>query len=318
MIETTAPSFLGCSIDDDREFSMGDYEGGIARWCTGCGDHAIYTAVKRLLETEQLPPEQTVFVSGIGCSSRFPHYFKTYGFHSLHGRALPVATGMKLRRPDLHIFVATGDGDCCSIGAGHWMHTTRYNPNMVVMMLDNGVYGLTKNQTSPTSPRGFPSNTQPQGAVLNPLNPLTGTLGISNVSFVAQTADWIPDHLYETISAGFHHKGFAFIRILQRCPQYTSSIFAEAVRNPDLTELMVHTDGIRIDEIKDIYKKHVYHDPSDLVEAHRMAANPARLLLGLYYRNESAPILEEVRDVPRRSVEEKIEILNTELDRYAV
>jgi len=312
------PSFLGSSIDDDREFTMGDYEGAVARWCTGCGDHAIYTAVKRLLEAEQLPPEQTVFVSGIGCSSRFPHYFTTYGFHSLHGRALPTATGIKLRRPDLHVFVATGDGDCCSIGAGHWVHATRYNPNMVVLMLDNGVYGLTKNQTSPTSPLGFPSNTQPSGAVLNPLNPLTGTLGISNVSFVAQTADWIPDHLYETISAGFHHKGFAFIRILQRCPQYTSKIFEEAVRDPSQTELLVHPDGIKIDNIKDLYKKHLYHDPSSLVEAHRMAADPARLLLGLYYRNESMPVLEEVRDVPRRSVEEKIDLLNTELDRYAV
>lgn len=318
MTVTISPSFLGCSIDDDREFAMADYEGAIARWCTGCGDHAIYTAVKRLLEAEQLEPEQTVFVSGIGCSSRFPHYFKTYGFHSLHGRALPTATGIKLRRPDLHVFVATGDGDCCSIGAGHWVHTTRYNPNMVVMMLDNGVYGLTKNQTSPTSPKGYPSNTQPTGAHLDPLNPLTGTLGISNASFVAQTADWIPDHLYETISAGFRHKGFAFIRILQRCPQYTTSIFEEAVRDPSKTELLVHPNGIKIDSIKELYKKHIYHDPSDLVEAHRLGADPARLLLGLYFQDESKAVLEEVRTVPSRSVEEKIDILNQELDRYAV
>jgi 2-oxoglutarate ferredoxin oxidoreductase subunit beta len=189
---------------------------------------------------------------------------------------------------------------------------------MVVLLLDNGVYGLTKNQTSPTSPKGFPSNTQPRGAVLDPLNPLTGTLGISNASFVAQTADWIPDHLYETISAGFHHKGFSFIRILQRCPQYTTSIFEQAVRDPKLTELLVHPDGIDIEGIKDLYTNHIYHDPSDLVEAHRLAANPARLLLGLYYQNESVPRLEEVRAVPSRSVEEKIDILNTELDRYAV
>jgi 2-oxoglutarate ferredoxin oxidoreductase subunit beta len=274
--------------------------------------------VKRLLEAEQLAPEQTVMVSGIGCSSRFPHYFHTYGFHSLHGRALPMATGIKLRRPDLNVFVATGDGDCCSIGAGHWVHTTRYNPDIVLLMFDNGAYGLTKNQTSPTAPKGFPSNTQPRGAVLNPLNPLTGTLGITNASFVAQTADWIPDHLYETISAGFHHKGFSFIRILQRCPQYTSAIYAEAVRDPNLTQLLVHPNGINIDGISEIYKNHVYHDPSDLVEAHRHAGDPGRLLLGLYYRNESAPVLEEVRAVPSRTVEEKIDILNQELDRYAV
>lgn len=318
MTATTCQSFLGCSIDDDREFAMGDYEGGVAKWCTGCGDHAIYTAVKRILELEQLPPEQTVMVSGIGCSSRFPHYFKTYGFHTLHGRALPMATGIKLRRPDLHVFVATGDGDCCSIGAGHWLHTIRYNPNIVVLLFDNGAYGLTKNQTSPTAPKGFPSNTQPRGALLEPLNPLTATLGITNASFVAQTADWIPDHLYETIHAGYRHKGLAFIRILQRCPQYTGAIYAEAVRDPNLAEMMVHPDGIDISGISDLYKNHVYHDPSDLVEAHRQAADPARLLFGLFYHNESAPRLEEVRSVPSRSVEEKIEILNTELDRYAV
>jgi 2-oxoglutarate ferredoxin oxidoreductase subunit beta len=187
-----------------------------------------------------------------------------------------------------------------------------------VLLFDNGAYGLTKNQTSPTAPLGFPSNTQPRGAFLNPLNPLTGTLGITNASFVAQTADWIPDHLYETILAGYRHKGLAFIRILQRCPQYTGGIFAEAVRNPPLNELLVHPDGIKIEGVKELYKNHVYHDPSDLVEAHRIAANPARLLFGLYYKNESAPCLEDVRRVPSRSVEEKIEILNTELDRYAV
>lgn len=318
MTETLTQSFLGCSIDDDREFAMSDYEGAVARWCTGCGDHAIYTAVKKVLETEQLPPEQTVMVSGIGCSSRFPHYFTTYGFHTLHGRALPMATGIKLRRPDLQVFVATGDGDCCSIGAGHWVHTTRYNPDMVVLLLDNGVYGLTKNQTSPTSPLGFPSNTQPRGAVLDPLNPLSVTLGIANASFVAQTADWIPDHLYQTISAGYKHKGFSFIRIFQRCPQYTTSIFEAAVRDPKLTELMMHPDGIDIENVKDIYKNHVYHDPSDLLDAQRLAVDPARLLLGLYYQNASIPRLEETRKVPSHSVDEKIEILNTELDRYAV
>jgi 2-oxoglutarate ferredoxin oxidoreductase subunit beta len=113
MTETLAQSFLGCSIDDDREFSMVDYEGAIARWCTGCGDHAIYTAVKRLLEAEQLPPEQTVFVSGIGCSSRFPHYFKTYGFHSLHGRALPLASSTSSWPRVTAIAARSGQGIGC-------------------------------------------------------------------------------------------------------------------------------------------------------------------------------------------------------------
>ena len=146
-------SLLACAADEDRSWDLEDYAGAVARWCPGCGDHAVLTVVERVLEAEQLPPERTVFVSGIGCSSRFPHYVRTYGFHGLHGRALPVATGIRHRRPDLHVFVVMGDGDCCSIGAGHWVYTTRYNPKMVALLLDNGVYGLTKNQTS-TTPAG--------------------------------------------------------------------------------------------------------------------------------------------------------------------
>ena len=136
-------------------YTLEDYTGPEARWCPGCGDFAVLTAAQRLCRDEQLAPEKTVFVSGIGCSSRFPHYMKTYGFHGLHGRALPVACGIRARRPDLNIFVATGDGDCCSIGSAHWIHAVRYNMRMVVMMFDNNVYGLTKNQTSPTSPEGL-------------------------------------------------------------------------------------------------------------------------------------------------------------------
>ena len=171
---------------DDHEYALSDYEGARARWCPGCGDHSILAAVQKLLTLEQLAPEQTVFVSGIGCSSRFPHYLKTYGFHCLHGRALPVATGIRLHRPDLTVFVVMGDGDCTSIGAGHWIHALRYNLDMVVMLLDNGIYGLTKNQTSPTTPQGFNTNTQPRGSLLQPLNPIQVALGVTNASFVAR------------------------------------------------------------------------------------------------------------------------------------
>ncbi|HSM18699.1 MAG TPA: thiamine pyrophosphate-dependent enzyme [Gemmatimonadales bacterium] len=311
-------SLLGCGTDDDRSFTMDDYAGATARWCPGCGDHAVLTAVERLLETEQLPPERTVFVSGIGCSSRFPHYLHTYGFHGLHGRALPVATGVKLRRPDLHVFVVMGDGDCCSIGAGHWIHTTRYNPDMVVLMLDNGVYGLTKNQTSPTSPQGRPSNTQPRGAYLPGLNPISATLGVTNASFVAQTGDWIPEHLFQTLSAGFHHRGFSFIRVLQRCPKFTETLFLDAVRDPKNVELLVHPNGIVAPDVEAIYQNHVVHDPSDLTEAHRLAQVDGKVRLGMFYRNASLPVYEEVRREHLQSAEQKLALLNTELDRYAV
>ena len=139
-----------------RYFTLGDYEGGVARWCPGCGDFSVLTAVQRICRDKQLLPEKVVAVSGIGCSSRFPHYMKTYGFHGLHGRALPTAQGIMIRRPDLHVFVNMGDGDCCSIGTAHWIHSLRMNMDMVVLLHDNNVYGLTKKQASPTTPRNAP------------------------------------------------------------------------------------------------------------------------------------------------------------------
>ena len=130
----------------DEKYELEDYQGGVPRWCSGCGDNAILASVQRLCRDEGLRPEKTVFVSGIGCSSRFPHYMRTYGFHGIHGRALPVAEGVRLARPDLHVFVNTGDGDCCSIGAAHWIHAVRYNMRMSVFLHDNQIYGLTKKQ----------------------------------------------------------------------------------------------------------------------------------------------------------------------------
>ncbi len=311
-------SLLSYVLEDDRDFSMQDYAGPVARWCPGCGDHAVLAAVERLLEAEQLPPEKTVFVSGIGCSSRFPHYLSTYGFHGLHGRALPVATGVKLRRPDLHVFAVMGDGDCCSIGAGHWIHAIRYNVNMVALMLDNEVYGLTKNQTSPTTPQGFATNTQPRGSYLAALNPIAATLGVTNASFVAQTADWVPPHMFATIRAAFHHPGFAFVRVLQRCPQYTASLFSEAARNPNLTELLVHESGIAASEIENLYKHQIRHDPNDLDRARQLGEDGEKLRLGLFYRNESRPRYDDLRQVLGCSPDERIQLLNAELDRYAV
>lgn len=311
-------SLLSCGTSDERIFEMDDYAGPLPRWCPGCGDHGILTSVERLLEAEQLKPEQTVFVSGIGCSSRFPHYLSTYGFHGIHGRALPLATGVKLHRPDLHVFVVMGDGDCCSIGAGHWIHATRYNVHMVALLLDNEVYGLTKNQTSPTTPQGYATNTQPRGSYLPALNPLSVTLGVTNASFVAQTADWIPAHMYATLEAAYRHNGFAFVRILQRCPQYTAPIFEAAVRNPDMSELLVHEDGINVPDLDGIYKHQLRHDPADLDQARRLAEPNEKIRLGLLYQNTSLPRYDEVREVPSFTADQKIEMLNKEFDRYAV
>ncbi|MEK7381484.1 MAG: thiamine pyrophosphate-dependent enzyme [Gemmatimonadota bacterium] len=316
-------SDCGCSLlvlgqEEDRDYTMEDYAGATPRWCTGCGDHGILTSVQRLLEEEQLAPERTVFVSGIGCSSRFPHYLKTYGFHGLHGRALPVATGVKLHRPDLHVFVVMGDGDCCSIGAGHWIHATRYNMDMVVLLLDNEIYGLTKNQTSPTTPQGHPSNTQPYGSWLPALNPISATLGVTNASFVAQTSDWVPAHLYATLQAAYRHRGFSFVRILQRCPQYSTAIFDSYLRDPSKTELLVHERGVDVPEIAGIYPNRRRHDPSDLNAARALAEDTGLARLGVFYRNESHPRYEETRHLPPHSADDRLSLLAAEFDRHAI
>jgi 2-oxoglutarate ferredoxin oxidoreductase subunit beta len=258
------------------------------------------------------------FVSGIGCSSRFPHYVNSYGFHGIHGRALPIATGLKLARPELDVFVVMGDGDCTSIGAGHWIHATRYNANMTVLLLDNNIYGLTKNQTSPTTPQGYTSNTSPRGSVLPALDPLQATLGVSNASFVAQTADWVPAHLYATLEAAYAHNGFSFVRILQRCPKFTPDVFTDNVKNPDLTELLVHDNGVNAPGLERLFKAQRVHDPKDLDEARSLAQRKDLLRLGIFFRDESFPVYNEVRAVPPVSPEEKIQRLEKEFDRYAV
>ena len=309
---------LQAAHDDDRVFGIEDYQGPVARWCSGCGDHSVLTAAQRLLTDNQLTPENTVFVSGIGCSSRFPHYMTTYGFHGIHGRALTIATGVKLTRPDLDVFVVMGDGDCISIGAGHWIHAIRYNVDMVALLLDNNIYGLTKKQTSPTTPQGYKSNTQPRGCYLPAMNPLEATLGVTNASFVAQTAEWVPAHLFATLQAAYAHKGFSFVRILQRCPHFTPDLFTDAVKQPDIVEMLDAPDGIRVPALDAIYKSKVPHDPADLDGARRLAEDMTAIRLGLYFRDDSNPRYDETRSIPKHTARERMDLLNEEFDRYAV
>ncbi len=303
-----------------RYFLLDDYLGAEARWCPGCGDHAVLTAVQRICRDEQLPPEQTVVVSGIGCSSRFPHYMGTYGFHGLHGRALPVACGVKSRRPDLKVFVATGDGDCCSIGAGHWIHAVRYNMDMVVMLFDNNIYGLTKKQTSPTSEPGLRTNTHPRGAWLPAMNATAATLGFTNVSFMAQTVDWMPGHLHAVLQAAYRHRGLSFVRIAQRCPQYTAGVFEEYVNDPDRLLVLEHENGIPLaEDLRKFYKNRMEHDPSDIVEATDIALRPGIIPIGLFFWDPSRPCYEDfTQHGMDMSPEDKIRSLNEEMDRFAV
>ena len=300
--------------------SLEDFQGGVPRWCSGCGDNAILAALQRLCRDENLAPERTVFVSGIGCSSRLPHYMKTYGFHGIHGRAFPVAEGIKMARPDLNVFVSTGDGDCCSIGAAHWIHAVRYNMNMTAMLHDNHVYGLTKKQASPTSPRGLKSNTTPRGAYLEALNPLTVTLGVQNVSFVAQGVDWIPELLYDIIAAAYHHRGFSFVRIIQRCPEFLPKMFDPWLHDPGKTLLLTHQDGLKLSPaLARTYKNQLAHDPLNIDRAREIASCEDPIPVGILYRNPEVPCYEDVHHVgPLRTPEDIRAGFEAELDKFTV
>jgi 2-oxoglutarate ferredoxin oxidoreductase subunit beta len=304
----------------ERYFTLESYDGGVARWCPGCGDFAMLSAVQRICRDAQVPPERLAMISGIGCSSRFPHYMHAYGFHGLHGRALPVACGAKARRPDLDVWVATGDGDCCSIGAGHWIHAARYNMDMVVMLFDNRVYGLTKKQTSPTTPRGFATNTHPRGAWLPPLDPVRAMLGFTNVSFVARTVDWNPLHLAQTLVRAHRHRGMSFVHILQRCPTYTGDMFEELRSKPELTLLLTHDDGVPADEaVLKMYKNQAVHDPRDLAAARAHAERSDLLPIGLLYWDPDAPRYDEYTAVGIGvSAVDKLAALEAEIDRFAI
>ncbi len=301
-----------------RCLTLKDYEGGVPRWCPGCGDLPVLTALQRVCRDEQLPPEKTVVVSGIGCSSRLPHYMKTYGYHGLHGRALPVACGIRSRRPDLHIFVATGDGDCCAIGTAHWVHAIRYNMKMTIMLMDNNIYGLTKKQTSPTTARGIASNTHRGGNMLPALDPIAVTLGIANASFVAQTVDWIAPHLHATLLAAQRHPGLAFVRILQRCPHYMPDHFDLLQRDHSRVLLMTHADGIEAGAaVRKLLENQTEHDPANLAEARVLAETPDKVPIGLFYRNESAVRYDAYAQRGLAlSASEKIVAIEKVLDRY--
>ncbi|APG62812.1 2-oxoacid:ferredoxin oxidoreductase subunit beta [Sphingorhabdus lutea] len=195
------------------------------RWCPGCGDYAILKAVQRTMPQLGGDPANTVFISGIGCSSRFPYYMETYGFHTIHGRAPAFATGLKLANPALDVWLVTGDGDGLSIGGNHMMHVLRRNVNMQIMLFNNEIYGLTKGQASPTSREGTNSPSTPYGSVDHPARPCAFALG-SGARFVARGFD-VSKHLPDVLKAAHAHKGAAFIEIFQNCIVYNKDVFQD-------------------------------------------------------------------------------------------
>ncbi len=192
------------------------------RWCPGCGDYAILNSLQRTLPELGIPRENFTIISGIGCSSRFPYYMNTYGFHTIHGRAPTVATGVKIANPDLSVWIVTGDGDGLSIGGNHLMHLLRRNLNVTVLLFNNRIYGLTKGQYSPTSPEGTRTKTTPLGSIDHPINPLLFALG-AEATFIARTIDNNPKHMVETFKAAHEHQGVSFVEILQNCVIFNDS-----------------------------------------------------------------------------------------------
>jgi 2-oxoglutarate ferredoxin oxidoreductase subunit beta len=197
------------------------------RWCPGCGDFSILAQMKNVLASLNIAREQLVFISGIGCSSRFPYYLNTYGFHTIHGRATTIATGLKLCRPDLSVWVITGDGDGLSCGGNHLIHAMRRNVDLKILLFNNEIHGLTKGQFSPTSRIGTRTKTSPQGSLETPLRPLSLALG-AEATFVARTIDVDVNHLSATLQRAAAHKGTAFVEIYQNCKIFNDGVFEYA------------------------------------------------------------------------------------------
>lgn len=283
------------------------------RWCPGCGDYAILKAVQRTMPEIGATPENTVFVSGIGCSSRFPYYMETYGFHTIHGRAPAVATGVKLANPELDVWIITGDGDALSIGGNHTMHILRRNLDCQILLFNNEIYGLTKGQYSPTSREGTKSPSTPFGSVDRPATPCAFALG-SGARFVARGFD-VSKNLPQVLKAAHAHKGAAFVEIFQNCIVYNKDVFADFTekKNQDEGQLWLEegkpmlfakgTKGIRLNtqtlrlEVAEVANGDwaaagiLVHDPRNRAIAHmlvEMPFGPFPMALGVLY-DDPAP-----------------------------
>ena len=212
------------------------------RWCPGCGDYAILDAVQKVFASLGIPRENFVMISGIGCSSRLPYYINSFGFHTIHGRAPAIATGIKVTRPELSVWVATGDGDALSIGGNHLLHALRRNIDIKILLFNNRIYGLTKGQYSPTSEAGKKTKTSPYGSVDQPVDPIAYALA-SGATFVARSIDVYGEHLRGVLTRAASHRGTAFIEILQNCPIFNDGAFAsvqDRKERPDNTLELEH------------------------------------------------------------------------------
>lgn len=251
-------------------------------WCPGCGDYGVLNAFYKTLSELKIDYHEAVVVSGIGCSSRFPFFVKTYGIHSLHGRALPLAVGVKLARPDLDVIVTCGDGDGFSIGGGHVPHVARKNIDISWIVMDNSIYGLTKGQISPTSKVGQPGSLTPYGCPDEPINPVAYVLTYG-ATFVAQAFSGNPKQLAELMSKAIRHKGFSFINVISPCPTYNKIDTSKACK-------------ALIDPIPET------HDTSDRIKALDLAFNTnGKIRTGLFYQVEKPDYENRLDEIKKKS-----------------
>lgn len=234
----------------------------VVRWCPGCGDYAILAQIQKVLPDLGIPKEKIVFISGIGCSSRFPYYMDTYGIHTIHGRAPTIASGLKVANPDLSVWVVTGDGDGLSIGGNHLLHVLRRNVDLNILLFNNRIYGLTKGQYSPTSPTGKRTKSSPMGSIDHPLNPLSVAI-TAGATFVARTVDANVKHMGQILKRAAAHKGTSFVEIYQNCVIYNDGAFDHATDRKTRVDNLVELEhgkplifgknrdrGIRLNELQ--------------------------------------------------------------------
>ncbi|MCX4527481.1 MULTISPECIES: 2-oxoacid:ferredoxin oxidoreductase subunit beta [unclassified Streptomyces] len=278
---TDAPHLLSLVPKADARQSMKDFKSDQeVRWCPGCGDYAVLAAVQGFMPELGLAKENIVFVSGIGCSSRFPYYMNTYGMHSIHGRAPAIATGLATSRRDLSVWVVTGDGDALSIGGNHLIHALRRNVNLKILLFNNRIYGLTKGQYSPTSELGKVTKSTPMGSLDAPFNPVSLALG-AEATFVARTVDSDRKHLTEVLRAAADHQGTALVEIYQNCNIFNDGAF-EVLKDKDQAQEAVirleHGRPIRFgaDGAKGVVRDHA---TGDLEVVTVTPENEARILV---------------------------------------
>src|SRR5579862_8850181 len=256
-------------LTDRPKYTKKDLVADHPTWCPGCGDFSVLAIYFKMMEKLQLPHEKITSIAGIGCSSRFPYFVNAYGVHFLHGRAAAFATGVSLMRPDLHVFVFGGDGDAFSIGGNHLNHAARKNVKMTYVIMDNFVYGLTKKQTSPTSPLGFKSKTDPTGAFDHPINPMKQLIA-AGATFIARTHAHLPNHVMEMMEKAMAHDGFSVIECLSECTEFYPGAFDAANPRKGGAFNLVPAD----------------HDVKDEIGAYKLAMTPFPGYFGVFYQEQ--------------------------------